>query len=131
MTIIILNGKKAAVISYGQWISYIDILDNYIKWLIISTEWLRPTQKATFFFNLLQYYNFICPNLSWLDIFMMRWWWRNSQWCKLTLAQRFWVTKVVLWASKITKTCLLGCPTRQATSWNENFENYSRYSLIK
>ena len=53
------------------------------------------------------------------------------QWCNLTIAQRFWVTKVYLWASKIPKIRLLGCPTEQVTSWKANFENYSRYLLIK
>ena len=74
MTIIILNGKKAAVISYGQSISYIDILDNYIKWLIISTEWLRPTQKATFFsvcYNLIISYVQIYHGLTFL-------WWNDD-----------------------------------------------------
>ena len=41
------------------------------------------------------------------------------------------MTRVCLRASKISKTCLLGCPTGQATSWKANFENCSRYSLIK
>ena len=29
------------------------------------------------------------------------------QWCNLTLAQWFWVTKVCLWMGKISKICLL------------------------
>ena len=39
----------------------------------------------------------------------------NKQWCNLTLTQRFWATKVCLWASKVSKICLSGCLTRQAT----------------
>ena len=53
------------------------------------------------------------------------------QWCNLTFSRRFWATKVCLRASKISKICLFGCPTGWATSWKANFENYSRYSLIK
>ena len=53
------------------------------------------------------------------------------QWCNLTLPWWFWATKVFLLASKISKICLSACPTRRATSWKANFENYSRYSLIK
>ena len=33
------------------------------------------------------------------------------QWCNLTFSRRFWVTKVCLRASKISKICLFGCPT--------------------
>ena len=36
--------------------------------------------------------------------------------CSATPARRFWVTKVCLLASKISKICLFGYPTRQATS---------------
>ena len=54
-----------------------------------------------------------------------------EQWCNLTLAQRFWTTKVCLWESKISKTCLFGHLTVQATSWEAAFENCSRYYLIK
>ena len=53
------------------------------------------------------------------------------QWCELTLAQRFWATNVCLRASKISQICLFGRPTGRATFWKANFENYSRYSLIK
>ena len=56
---------------------------------------------------------------------------RFSQWCNLKLAPRFWTTKVCLQASKISKICLFGHPTGQATSWKANFEICSRYSLIK
>ena len=38
------------------------------------------------------------------------------QWCNLTLAQRFWRTKVCLRVSNISKICLLRHPTRPATS---------------
>ena len=40
----------------------------------------------------------------------------KMQWCNLTLAQRFWATKVCRRASKISKICLFGPPTRWATS---------------
>ena len=53
------------------------------------------------------------------------------QWCNLTLAWRFWRTKVCLQVSEISKICLFGRPTRPTTSWKVNFENYSRYSSIK
>ena len=36
--------------------------------------------------------------------------------CNVTPARRFWVTKVCLRASKISKICLFGYPTRRATS---------------
>ena len=55
----------------------------------------------------------------------------QNQWCKLTLTSWFWATKVYLQASKNSKICLFGCSNGQATSWKANFENYSRYSLIK
>ena len=42
--------------------------------------------------------------------------WTYSQWCNLILTQRFWVTKVCLWESNISKICLFGRPTGQATS---------------
>ena len=54
-----------------------------------------------------------------------------DQSCNLTLARRFWGTKVCLQGSKIFKICLFGWPTGRATSWKANFENYSRYSLIR
>ena len=54
-----------------------------------------------------------------------------SQWCNLTLARWFWVTKVCLQVSKISQICLFGRLTGRATFWKANFENYSRYSLIK
>ena len=38
--------------------------------------------------------------------------------------------KVCLQGSKISKICLFGHLTGQATSWKANFENYCRYSLI-
>ena len=53
------------------------------------------------------------------------------QWCNVTLARRFWATKMCLWASKISKIRLIGRATGQVTSWKVNFENYSRYLLIK
>ena len=56
---------------------------------------------------------------------------RGVHWCNLTLAKRFWVTKVCLWASKISRMCLFGHLTGWATSWKANFENCSRYYLIK
>ena len=40
----------------------------------------------------------------------------NSHWCNLTLVGWFWVTKMCLWASKISKICLFGSLTGQATS---------------
>ena len=46
------------------------------------------------------------------------------QWCNLTLAWQFWVTKVCLLASKISKISLFGRPTGQATFWEANIENY-------
>ena len=60
-------------------------------------------------------------------------WWGDSltQWCNLTLAWRFWATKVCRQASKISKICLFGHLTGQATSQKANFGNFSRYSLIK
>ena len=70
---------------------------NCINWLATSYT------NMQLFFNLLQYYNCTCPNLSCLDIFMIRWWWTNSQWCNLTLARRFWTTNICLWTSKILK----------------------------
>ena len=51
--------------------------------------------------------------------------------CNLPLTQGLWATKVYLRASKVSKICLFGHQTGQATSWKANFENYSRYSLIK
>ena len=53
------------------------------------------------------------------------------QWCKLTLVWRFWVTKVCLQASEISKICWFSHPTGRATSCKAKFENYSRYYLIK
>ena len=53
------------------------------------------------------------------------------QWCNLTFARWFWATKVCLWARKISKVCLFGHPTGPVTFWKANFENYSRYLLIK
>ena len=52
MTSIILNGKKQLMfcsVRSEQSNSYIVIWDTYIKWLIISTDWLRPTQTSNFF----------------------------------------------------------------------------------
>ena len=57
--------------------------------------------------------------------------WSICQWCNLTLAQQFWTTKVCLRTRKMSKICLFVCPTRRATSSKENFENHSRYSLVK
>ena len=55
----------------------------------------------------------------------------SIQWCNLTLARWFWTTKVCLQASKISKICQFGHPNGQVTFSKANFENYSRYSLIK
>ena len=65
---------------------------------------------------------------GWIDFILVLF---QLQWCNLTLARRFWATKVCLRASKISKICLFDCPTGRATSWKANFENYSRHSLIK
>ena len=54
-----------------------------------------------------------------------------DQWCNLTLTRWFWGTKVCLQVSKISKICQFGCLTGQATTWKADFENFSRYSLIK
>ena len=75
----------------------------------------------------------ICSSLFLLKLHA---WMYNTQqivyhWCDLTLAQWFWGTKMCLWASKISKIHLFGRPTGWATSWKANFENYSRYLLIK
>ena len=51
--------------------------------------------------------------------------------CNLPLTQGLWATKLYPRASKVSKICLFGHQTGQATSWKANFENYSRYSLIK
>ena len=53
------------------------------------------------------------------------------QWCNLTLARWFWATKVCLRASKISKICQFGRSTGRETFWKANFENYSRYYLVK
>ena len=42
-----------------------------------------------------------------------------------------WATKICLPTSKISKLCVFGRPISWVTSWKANFENYSRYSLIK
>ena len=55
----------------------------------------------------------------------------SIQWCNLTLARWFWTTKVCLQASKISKICQFGHANGQVTFSKANFENYSRYSLIK
>ena len=52
----------------------------------------------------------------------------QAHFCNLTLTRRFWVTTVYLRVSKISKICLLGCPTGRATSWKANFENFYRCS---
>ena len=98
---------------------------DYINWLA------TPYTNKQLFFNLLQYYNSLYPNLSCLDIFMIKWWWVNSQWRNLTLVRRFWTTNIYLWGSKISKICLFGFPTSRANFWNANFENYFKYFLIK
>ena len=121
----ILISKSLTVKLLYSYMRHLNQIIDYIDWMTTSY-----TNKQLFF-NLLQYYNSICPNLPCLDIFIIRWWRNNSQWCNLTLARRFWATKVCLWTSKIFKICLFGCPTRRAVSWKANFENYSRYSLIK
>ena len=56
---------------------------------------------------------------------------QSLQWCNLLLTWLFWANKVHLLASNISKKCLVGCPTAPATSWKANFENCSRYFLIK
>ena len=38
------------------------------------------------------------------------------QWCNLTLARQFWVSKMCLRVSKILKICLFGCLAGRATS---------------
>ena len=116
---ILINKFKAVKLLH----SYMRLID-YINWLT------TPYRNKQLFFNLLQYYNSICPNLSCLDIFMIKWW-TNNQCCNLALAWRFWATKVCVRASKIPKLCLFGCPTDRATSWKANFKNHSRNSLIK
>ena len=98
---------------------------DYINWLTTSY-----TNKQLFF-NLLQCNNSICPNLSCLVIFIIRWWLTNNQWCNLTLSRPFWATKVCLRASKIPKICLFGCLTEWTTFWKANFKNYSRYFFDK
>ena len=55
----------------------------------------------------------------------------GTHWCNLTLTWWFWATKVCLQVSIISKICRFGCPTGRATFWKANFENYSKYSLIK
>ena len=121
------------LVSSEQSSSCIVIWDTYVKWLItkVKSDWLRPISLYQLFFNLLQYCKSMCPNWSSLDIFMIRWWWTNSQWCNLTLVRRFWGTKMCPRVSKISRIYLFGCPTGQVTSWKANFENYSRYSLTK
>ena len=78
-------------------------------------------------------------SISWLAKINKKWWMKNTevvirtfpQCYNLTLALRFWATKVCLQVGKISKIYLFGHPTGQATSWNANFEICSRYSLIK
>ena len=75
----------------------------------------------------------VCSNLCLLKLHA---WMYNTQqtvyqWRDLTLVQRFWATKVCLWASKIAKIRLFGRPIGRVTSWKAKFENYSVYSLIK
>ena len=78
-------------------------------------------------------------SISCVEKINKKWWMKNTevvigrfpQWYNLTLAPRFWATKVCLQASKISKICLFGHPTGRVTSWNANFENCSWYSLIK
>ena len=111
MTKIILNEKKAAVFLISKFwtvkflyscMRQLYQMMNYINWLATSYT------NMQLFFNLLQYYNCTCPNLSCLDIFMIRWWWTNSQLCNLALARRFWTTNICLWTSKILKyICLV------------------------
>ena len=59
------------------------------------------------------------------------WIFLHMQWCNITLAQWFCVTKICLQLSKITKICLFDHLTGWATSWKANFEDYYRCYLIK
>ena len=47
---------------------------------------------------------------------------RFPQWCNLIIAPRFCATKVCLQASEISKICLFGHPTGQATSPKASFK---------
>ena len=59
---------------YPVWL-YVRYLYQLIDWI----NWLtRAHANKQLFFNLLHSYDSICPNLSCLDIFMVRWWWTNS-----------------------------------------------------
>ena len=132
MTSIILNGKKISDILISKFwtvklsYSYMKHLYQMIKYI----TWLRTsyTNKQPFF-NLLQDYNSICPNLSCLVIFMIRWWWTNNNCSDLTLSRQFW--GVCLRESKIFKICLFIYPTERAVFWKANFTNYSRNLFIK
>ena len=64
MISIILNWKNQLLFwskSFEQSSSYIVIWENYIRWLIISTDWLRPTQISNF---LSIFYNIITPHVQ-------------------------------------------------------------------
>ena len=134
MTSIILNGKKVAVFLISKcWT--VKLLYSYMRQLyqmIDYINWLATTYKnKQLVFNFLQYYNSMCPNLSCLDIFMIRWWGTSRQWCNLTLARRFWTTNMCLWASKVSKICMFGWSTGRGNSWKANVQLYFRYSLVK
>ena len=45
-------------------------------------------------------------------------------WSNLTFVWWLWLTKVCLWASKISKICVFGHPTWRITFWKPNFENF-------
>ena len=126
--------KKAADILISKFWT-VKLLHSYMKHLSQMIDYInsltRFYKNKQLFFNLLQYYNSICPNLSCFDILMVRWWWTNNHWCNLTLSRRFWETKVCLQVSKISKICLFGCPTQPATFWKAKFKNSSKYFLIK
>ena len=121
ITSIILNWKKAAVILIKTFWP-VKLLYSYMRQLyqmIDYINWLTATYtNKLLFLNLLQYYNSICPNLSCLDIFvfMIIWWWTDSHWCNLTLAWRFWATKMCLRESKICKNMSVLLP-----NWASNF----------
>ena len=63
-------------------------------------------KKSKIFLVFFQWYWWSKNHVIWLD---------KGQWCNLTVVWQFWVTKVCLWASKISKKCLFGCLTGQVT----------------
>ena len=89
-------------------------------------QWpIRKTKAPINSCNQLVYY-FYPQSILILEECLQKW-----QWSNVTLARRFWATKVCLLVSKISKICLFGCPTGRATSWKANFENFSKYYLVK